>query len=125
MGTEPTTVTLPATKGKGYGRNAQVTVNIAGRVSGTAATLAEAKATAVEALIELATVQQSGAAATIFHDGETQLLTAYYPSGTGTAGINFRIVDGSIRVSGTSVMSGTPADNAARAAQQPCVTRVW
>lgn len=125
MALEPTTVSLPATKDKGYGRRAQVTVNIAGTVSGTAATLAEARASAIDALLELATVQQSGAAATIFHDGGAQLLTVYYPSGTGTAGINFRIADGNIRVSGTSMMDGTPADNAARAAQQSSVTRVW
>lgn len=124
---EPTTVSLPATKSKCYGRDGGVSVSIGGvTVHGYGQTLAEAKQSAVDALLELATVQQSGTAATVFDCGDgSRILTVYYPEGSGTGSINISIgADGALRKSSAASMHGTPEENAVRAAVQADVTRI-
>lgn len=123
---EQTTVTLPAYKQKGYGRDAGISVSLSGAsVYGHGKTLSEAKQSAIESLLELATVQQSGTAATVFADGDNRIITVYYPQGTGTGSVNIHVrADGTIRRTSTSSMGGTPEENAERAAEQQNVTRI-
>lgn len=129
--TEQTTVTIPAVKGKGYAsyaqRKADVTVDIAGIAHGYGATLSDAKQSAVSALLELATAQQSAPAANLVENGDgTRIIVVYYPHGTGTDAVNISISsDGTMRRSSMSSMSGTPADNATRHAEADYVTRIF
>ena len=122
---EPTTITLPAYKQKSYGRNGGVFVGISGAtVSGHGSTLAEAKASALDSLLALATNQQSGPAATVYRDGHDSLITVYYPQGSGTGTLNIRVGPDGMRITCTGSTSGTPSDAADYAAQQDRVTRL-
>lgn len=124
---EQTTITLAATKLKGYGRGGGVSVNISGAtVGGYGATLADAKDDAIKALLELATIQQSAAAATVYRDGSgDSLITVYYPHGTGTGTITIRAnADGTMRVTCTGQGDGYPVDRADNAATQDNVERI-
>lgn len=104
-----TTVTVPAETVKLSKFEHQVFIN--GSVSGSGESLADAKSSAVEALLELATLAQGSVS--VVADEVNDLLTIYYPSGTGSGSLNIRLSSvAGARVTCTGTNSTAPGQAA-------------
>lgn len=123
---EPTTVSLAATKIKHRGIPGGVSVQLDGTtVTGYGKTLADAKTQAVEALFRHVTMTQEPAAATVYQDGADRLITVYYAEGDGTGTLNILVpADGPMRITCTGNAHGFPRERAVLAAQQENVTLI-
>lgn len=99
-----TTIPLPATGRKGFGRDAHWTVSVLGLVNGHGATLADAKASAAQTAHDIISNCTSAPAFAIDDDGSTIVAVA---QGSGTAIYRWP-TEG--RPSEVSYRDGSPAD---------------